>query len=412
MEARPRLELSPGQRSGRSPDASRLPTRYGLQPLSASVHSPTFDLVSDSCAACHRTHTAEGALLNTQATEYALCASCHDGIDQPSIAAAYSGVPANDAAQRAYYQHDPGATQGGLGTTNNCAECHNPHSISSTAAAETNTGWTASGRIAGTGAQLEYQLCYRCHAAPATLPSNTGQPPSRYALDKAVEFDPGNGSYHPIEAPGTNITPQMDASLAGTSAYKLWDFTSSSTVRCVNCHADSRLLDAVLGGGTPPAPSADLPVHASQQRGILLAPYRDRTLMGPLEPYDDANFALCYVRHAEAPFVDTSGDVRVDTNFRYHGLHVSSETLLNHGSDGTGIDTPGDGGGLATCAECHFRIHSTAYPVNGQPAGARLVDFAPNVSGGATTANWTPKTDTTLGTCALKCHGQPHAFTY
>ncbi|HLB44603.1 MAG TPA: cytochrome c3 family protein, partial [Candidatus Limnocylindrales bacterium] len=415
LEDRPRLELSDGQRSGTpAGDAVQSPSRYRLNPSSTSVHAPAYDLVSDTCASCHRAHTASGSLLNAQPTQYALCASCHNGTYQPSIGAAYVGVPGNDAAARAYYQHDPTAISGVPGQTNDCAECHNPHNISTTAAAETASGWTASGRLAGVrDVDLEYQLCYRCHASPATLPSNTGQLLSRYALDKAVEFDPGNASYHPIEAAGTNTnTTQMDQSLAGTSPYKLWNFTSASTIRCVNCHADARIADAALDGGDPLAASADLPVHASTQRGILLAAYQDRTLNGPLEPYQAADFALCYLCHAEAPFVDTSGNVRNDTNFRYHGLHVNGPTLINHGSDGTDIDTPGDGGGLATCAECHFRIHSSAYPVYGQPAGSRLVDFAPNVSGGATTANWQPKTDSQPGTCSLKCHGQPHIVDY
>jgi len=294
----------------------------------------------------------------------------------------------------------------------------------------TSAGWTASGRLYGASGvtvangpgavtyalvsrvSLEYELCFKCHAGVAQLPSNDGQPPSRKALDKGIEFDPRVPSYHPIEAAGTNRTDELQASLDGTSAYKRWAFDRADTIRCVSCHADSRLPARTTDGVLKPADTS-LSVHASQQRGILIEPYRDRTLMGAIEPYDDANFALCFVCHAEAPFRDTSGEERGDTNFRYHGLHVSGEDLQDHGSPGTDIDTLGAGAGLATCAECHFRIHSTAYSVDGQAPGPRLVNFAPNVSGrtGLPLA-WQLKTDTQLGSCSLRCHGQPHTETY
>lgn len=417
MSARPALELTPGQRSGVPGDVSgRGGARYALQPSSISVHTPAFNLVSDSCVACHRTHTAAGSLLNSEPTQYALCASCHNGTDLPDIATAYAGVPANDAAARAYYQHDPAQVSGSLGQTNDCAECHNPHNISDSATAETVSGWTASGMLSGIGeVELEYQLCYRCHASPATLPSNSGQPPSRYALDKALEFDPGNASYHPIESAGTNQTAALANSLAasGTSPYKLWSWQTTSTIRCLNCHADARIAEAALGpppADPPLAASVSLQVHASTQRGILLAPYQDRTLNGPVEPYQAADFALCYLCHAEAPFVDRSGAVRADTNFRYHGMHVSDpNTMREKGFDGSDIDTPGYGSGFAICAECHFRIHSSAFAADGKAPGLRLVNFAPNVTAlVGVPLDWQPRVDVTPGSCTLKCHGAPH----
>ena len=63
--------------------------------------------------------------------------------------------------------------------------------------------------------------------------------------------------------------------------------------------------------------------------------------------------------------MDTSGDVRPDTNFRYHGLHVSGLAGEGSGTAGTNIDVDGAGAGNATCAECHFRIHGSSYPANG-----------------------------------------------
>jgi hypothetical protein len=157
------------------------------------------------------------------------------------------------------------------------------------------------------------------------------------------------------------------------------------------------------------AAEANLPAHTSANRGILLQNYRDRILKGAVEVYDENDFALCYVCHAEAPFGDTTGESRPDTNFRYHGFHVNGDDLKDAGVPGSDIDQAGIGAGLAVCAECHYRIHSTTFAVNGQPAGSRLVNFAPNVTaptGGS--LSWLVKTPSQNGTCALKCHSKGH----
>lgn len=416
-----------------------------LASLPDPIHGPTYGLASDTCAACHSAHRAAGTMLAATAPpQIGPCGSCHDGTLAPDIRAGYAAAPQNDPANRAYYQHSPTQTAGHiadgsdalaatLNRHNDCADCHNPHNATATAAAPGSTGWTASGRIAGVSAvtatngapgsvptyalvgttALEYQLCLKCHSGYTQLPSNAGQPPSRFALDKGVEFNPATLSYHPVEAAGTNATSAMAYSLNGTSPFKQWTFTTSSTIRCVNCHADARALASPTPEGTQVAAQSSLPVHSSTNRGILIASYKDRQLKGPMEAYDATDFALCYLCHAEAPFRDTTGNERTDTNFRYHGLHVSGSNLLDHGSTGTDIDTAGDGGGLATCSECHFRIHATSFAVNGQPAGSRLVNFAPDVlasTGG--TIDWRPRTGAVSGGCTLKCHGQPHVADY
>jgi predicted CXXCH cytochrome family protein len=432
MESRPLLELSPGQRNGAPATPAVLPTgpRFALDQPSSAVHNPSFTLSGETCAACHRAHTAVGTAITGAPTQLALCSSCHNGTALPSVADAYaSPIPPNQATSRAYYQHDPSLEQGALGTANACADCHNPHDINSDPGVETDAGWTPSGRTYGATdssdqrIDLEYRLCFKCHASPATLPSNADQPPSRYALDKAVEVDPGNASYHPIEAAGTNASTAMANSLLGTSPYKLWSFTPASTIRCVSCHADARIAEAAIANDETVPADADLPVHASPERGILIAPYQDRVLNGPIEPYQAADFGLCYVCHSEAPFVDESGDVRgppdtpLDSNFRYHGFHLS-HNLQGHGATALGldIDTAEAGVGPAICAECHFRIHSTAFAVGDQTSNMRLVNFAPNVTALDSGAfGWQPRVYdgdgnlVSLGSCTLKCHGEPHS---
>jgi hypothetical protein len=198
----------------------------------------------------------------------------------------------------------------------------------------------------------------------------------------------------------------MADSLAGSSPYKLWNFPTTGTVRCLNCHGNLGSVDPA----NPPLASGGLAPHASANRGILLANYRDRVLKSSTEAYRAADFALCYLCHAEAPFTNSTGTA---TNFRYHGLHVSG--IRGEGSGGTDIDTTGAGQGNAICAECHFRIHSVSYSYGSQVvSGTRLVNFSPNVTpggmgggmgGGA--GGWT-QNGTTGGTCTLTCHGEQH----
>ncbi len=169
----------------------------------------------------------------------------------------------------------------------------------------------------------------------------------------------------------------------------------------MNCHGDPRKFDAT----TPPAAGSDLAPHTSQFRGLLIQGYRDRELKGRYEAYAAADFALCYVCHAEAPFRNSTYD---GTAFLDHDLHVSR--LANKGSNtSTDIDTPGAGQGNAICAECHFRVHGTALAVNeGDRSNPRLVNFAPNVTGWNGVVEFVPEGATTDGSCTLTCHGQAH----
>jgi predicted CXXCH cytochrome family protein len=433
------------------------PRRTGVAyPLTApfeNPHDPSTAFMTDACAACHGTHTAKGPELLVKASPQSnVCFTCHDsagsGATTP-VEAEYANlaVPADDPATRSYYRHDALALGSGHTLATNdefggrsdrhseCADCHQPHSATDATGTMTTAGWTTPGPIDGisgvavaNGAAgsapvytfrgggkdpvtLEYQLCFKCHSGATVLASNSGFSPSRYVLDKAIEFNPANGSYHPIEAAGTNATSQMAAGLAGSSPFKQWNFSTTSTIRCLNCHASSDRFDggAPQAGAGEIAAGANLPPHTSKNRGILLQNYRDRILKGPIEGYDANDFALCYTCHAEAPFSDTTGEARPDTNFRFHGFHVKSDNLLDTGVPGSDIDQAGIGSGLAVCSECHYRIHSTTFAVNGQPAGSRLVNFAPNVTaptGGS--LGWQPKTGIQNGTCALKCHSKGH----
>jgi predicted CXXCH cytochrome family protein len=422
----------------------------------SDIHGP-YPMNTSACAICHSVHAAQAPSLVITASQSTVCFTCHDGMGASTdVQTQYKTVTPNQPAAGQYYSHDAvvpstdtissvNEFESVSNRSSQCSNCHNAHKASTTDSTEKKDsagaaiGWTAPGQLAGVSGvsvvngaansapsytyldgvaqpvTLEYQLCFKCHSGfTKLLPSNPAAP-STDALDKGAEFNPANASFHPIEAAGTNQSTKMNDSLAGlgttgSSPYKLWNFTTTSTIRCLNCHANGTTPDATAAV----SPGVDLSAHTSNNRGILLRPYQDRILKPAGEPYSAENFALCYVCHAEAPFDNsTSPNNTIATNFPLHGEHLSGAAMMSAGdaTKGTNIDTAGAGQGLAICAECHFRSHSTTFKVTPQTVGgSRLVNFAPDVLpypaiGG--TISWTPNT-TGGGSCTLTCHGKEH----
>lgn len=430
-----------------APLSVALPTAGTLGPNGpATIHQPFTSTTSAQCSTCHSTHRGQSQALLTASSQTAECYTCHSAgglggaLDTQSQ---FGAVPANDAATRSYYSHDLTAAghtlasddqfAGSENRHSQCSDCHNPHSLTSdpdTYTPSTAT-WTVSGSYgpvpgvsvtngaagsAPTYAVLngsvnpvtsEYQLCFKCHSGYTTQLANDPAHPSRDRTDLGVAFNPANLSYHPIEAAGKNQTQKMADSLAGSSSYKIWNLTPGDTVRCVMCHTSG------TASNTTPA-TANLSVHASANRGILIRPYENRVLSSRNAFYDSAGFALCLTCHAETPYANPSGPgAATATNFEYHGLHVAG--ISTRGRGGTDIDTAGAGQGNARCAECHFRTHSATQLVPGQTvSGTGLVSFAPDVQPlQIAVPKVGPKyvKTATGGTCTLTCHGFNHTDT-
>ncbi len=409
-------------------------------PAFTSPHGP-YTAVSDTCALCHRGHTGKNRnTLSDAPAQSNLCFSCHDGTGSTkNIQRQYTdaSVPANSPGTSSFYSHAATTPSSHTAAKNDefpnvlnrhseCGDCHNPHSADPALSSGSGSGWTASGalkNVSGVGVTnsgagttptfawknpitYEYELCLKCHSAYTTLLSYAKE--SYKKLDKGAEFNPANPSYHPIEAAGKNTTAKMANNLAGTSPYKLWNFTTSSVVRCVHCHGDYRLANPA----SPPAGNVRLAPHTSRYRSLLMNNLRDRVLTptSSTNNYSASDFALCYQCHSEAPYVDRSGDARSDSNFRFHGYHVTN--IYDNPGDGgasTDIDTPGAGQGNAICSECHYRMHGQGRNARGNASGSRLVNFAPNVtasSGGQ--LKWEFDQQTQKGQCYLTCHGKDH----
>ncbi len=259
--ARPGLLLSPGQRDGVDVDGPETPAAadsiayrleaavarpaamaYALTGAFEDPHATNGTLGGDACAACHVTHTAKGSGILTPApTQTEVCFTCHDAAGSGAtsrVEAEYTdpAIPTNVPSTRSYYTHDALATDSGHTLASKdefggrpdrhsqCADCHQPHLATSRRGVMTTAGWTIPGQLDGISAvavtnggpgaapaytfldggkdraTLEYQLCFKCHSGATVLPSNAGFTPSMYLLDKAIEFNPRNESYHPIEA--------------------------------------------------------------------------------------------------------------------------------------------------------------------------------------------------------------------
>lgn len=453
--------LTPGQQPGRNVGPAqplfKLAPPFNGPQAGVSPHNPPSTLTSDTCAACHQTHTGKQvALGNVAGTQAALCQRCHTTGNTFNTVAQFSGKPANNPATASYYSHpvsDASAANHSLAELDEfagvsdrhavCADCHQPHIADSTRPQQSTTGWTASGAIRyATGVAVtngtitagptytlkrfsqnagaltyEYELCLKCHSGYTELLTPVAGHPSWWALDKGIEMNPANTAYHPVEAAGKNVSRQMQGSLSGTSPFKAWNLSVDSVIRCTQCHGDPTTVNQTASA-TPLTPAADAyeASHASPNRGLLIAPYQDRTLKPAGQGYSAAQFALCYLCHAERPFTDTDEDpAATDTSFYLHGRHIRD--IGGSGSNNT-IDTAGAGQGLAICAECHFRIHSNALafksgdtvPVTRADNYPSLVNFAPNVTGAGGTGSgiWNVPNTSGIGSCALRCHGYTH----
>ncbi len=405
-----------------------------------AVHSPG----AGQCSVCHNTHTAQSKALVRATSETDQCYTCHaGGTGGADVRAQYAlGQPENNPETRSYYSHDttdPGdhvldsnnEFAGKLSRHSQCSDCHDPHGATTAKAEMTPTGWTAPGgftKVAGVAVTngaagtaptytwldgmvqpvtAEYQLCFKCHTSFTTQPEDVPGKPSQRTTDLAVDFNPANPSYHPIEAPGRNQTQKLADSLAGPSSYKLWNFTTGDTIRCVSCHASN--TTGTSADAAENAPDSTLTVHASTNRGILTRPYENRVLSAAGAFYDAKGAALCLTCHMDTPYMNRLRPAAAEgTNFVLHGLHMSG--ITNKGNGGLDIDTPGAGQGNARCAECHFSSHGTSQLPDGQTVtGERLVGFSPNVLPSKAVGGIPKFTKTaTGGTCTLTCHGKDH----
>jgi hypothetical protein len=279
-----------------------------------------------------------------------LCLSCHgfsadrekavrQGIVSPAanprlLGSALSEPYTHEMSREAFSADEPGQVT--------CTSCHSPHRGSRAAGADAAPAGRPR-RSTKNPARFEYELCESCHGnRGATTQSLT---------DISRLLNPGNPSYHPVEAPSRDGSPSVVPSLAGRE------------INCTDCH----------GSSNPRGPRGP---HGSTEPFILKARYT--TLDGSSE--SPRTYALCYTCHRRQAVLNATG-------FKEHGLHVTEVR--------------------ASCATCHSPHGSV-----GNRALIRFgeeTDLAAVSPSGSTGRLQFISDGPGSGACFLTCHGRDHA---
>lgn len=341
------------------------------------------------CVNCHDPHgwtDTAGDIPNlTYAREEALCLSCHDGSPASSLVSADFAKPYAHPTSLVSGRH-AGAGESfpadfGAAPVNRrhaeCEDCHNSHVAhrdeedvaGTTDLSKLNLGvsrvraeFGAAGFppaytfLAGADTvstpYAESQLCYKCHS------SYTNQPPGQ--TDLALVLNPANPSYHPVEAPGRDVSIRLASFTPGWSA--------SSITRCGDCH----------GSDFPSSRG----VHGSNYRFLLKSPYTASPQPRIMDPDE-----ICFTCHAWDVYANPSSPEAVQSASRFNAPGAPGGHAAHVGER----DVP--------CYGCHTTHGSTSQRhliVIGRNPG--IVSYTETASG---------------GTCTATCHGpESYAVNY
>jgi predicted CXXCH cytochrome family protein len=324
----------------------------------------------NACENCHNPHNAgsQTRLLN-YLEEETNCLVCHNGnVADTDIDSEFQKMYVHPVTSTTGV-HDP--KENPVVTTRHaeCFDCHNPHAV-------TLGGYNpplASGHLRGVKGidtdgnpvdpvNNEYEVCYKCHA---DSPGKPGPKTARQIVQDNVrlEFDPGNPSYHPVEAAGVN--PDVP------SLKSPW--TTSSIIYCTDCHNNDAGPRA--GGAAPDGP------HGSIYPSILGWQFEtaDNT------PESAAAYELCYRCHDRT-------SILADASFKEHKKHIQ----------GVG----------ASCNICHDP-HGVSSTQGNITNNSHLINFNTAVVLPDPNSGLLEYRDTDpagfKGECYLKCHNVKHS---
>jgi predicted CXXCH cytochrome family protein len=266
----------------------------------------------NGCQSCHRTHSAEGPqrLFHFKEEENN-CLSCHNGrvavtnlVDEFNKA---SGHFVNDYES----VHDIKESATNSDQHVECADCHNPHMVTSgtaqapllSGALKGVSGVTAEGSVMDEAIN-EYEVCFKCH----------GNNPNRvdteifrqiYQTNTLMEFDRDNPSFHPVTAPGANS--DVPSLIAGMD--------EATIIYCTDCHSSDSSSE-VKGP------------HGSIYPHILAYQYEtaDET------EEDFFAYELCYQCHDRESILN-------DDSFKWHNKHLKDKIPCSACHDPHGISS-------------------------------------------------------------------------
>jgi len=253
-----------------------------LQMLWSPDPAPPGPLYHDqgNCNNCHNPHgygDGQGVIPQMLfAREEALCEACHDGTQggftkdvKAQLNKPYSHPAHAHTGRHALPEtgQPSGSSFGPESRHAECVDCHNPHTLGgSVHTVPGNTvseilqnvwgvepswpsGWTQPITFTATrpplypdGSEFEYQICFKCHSyyglGIVTEGVSTITGPSNAAItDQAWEFNPNNGSAHPVVTALSNMNGSgFPRALAFDQMLEPWTDVGNQTMYCSDCH--------------------------------------------------------------------------------------------------------------------------------------------------------------------------------
>jgi predicted CXXCH cytochrome family protein len=330
-------------------------------------HTPWTTIASNGCENCHRPHSAGGTqrLMNELAEEDN-CLPCHNGnVAFYDIQSELLKSSVHDVSLTLGL-HDPTENPLTVSRHVECVDCHNAHQVNNATAVAPDVSGSLIGvkGISASGvtvqvATAEYEVCFKCHADSAT----GSAPVTRQIteINKRLQFDSINPSYHPVELPGQN--PNVPSLLPS--------YNTSSVIYCGDCHNNDNGPGA---SGTGPAGP-----HGSQWEYLLERQYdiADNTTETSL------TYALCYKCHDRTSILG-------DQSFPLHRLHI--------------VDN------LSPCSVCHDPHGVSSTQGGNSINNSNLINFDRTVVFPNATTPTPTFEDQGLftGRCSLNCHSYEH----
>ncbi|RKZ70207.1 MAG: hypothetical protein DRQ44_01355 [Gammaproteobacteria bacterium] len=328
-----------------------------------------------------------------------LCYTCHDASPATTDIRADFLKGSNGAE---IFHHPVMDSEQSPGRSVECINCHNPHKARPDNRLAGMDGVDLNGNPVGEGTVnnreiVQQELCFKCHGDSFNASRSR-------TSNKRLDFsaDASNSGYHPVTQAGRNQSANLAAQLLG-------GLTTSSTVRCTDCHNSNAT-------GTSPGPVIDSAgltqgPHGSTSAPILRANFGSNFLGDG--NWNDNNAAMCFLCHDRDRLLTQRFDDGARTNFyqqdgrdNLHNYHLTDKSATN------------------SCLSCHFDIHSNRtasntqyrWRVNGQwftatspPANVKshLVNFAPDVqANNFAMPRWQINTETGERQCDVACHGR------
>jgi predicted CXXCH cytochrome family protein len=323
-------------------------------------------VAQNGCLSCHDPHSAaHPERLLQRDPEEEVCLVCHTGeVAATDVEGQLQKISAHPVEETSGI-HDPPESPVTMGRHAACPDCHNPHAVTSSLSAQPPDVGGRQLHVRGVDlagfpvpdAQFAYEVCFKCHGTlEAPSPRVVRQD---HVTNVRLETHPGNPSYHPVTAVGTNPLVQS----------LIPPLNPLSQIYCHDCHNTDEA--DFPGPSTPQGP------HGSVHEPILRGSYP----LVDFVAFDEAQYSLCFGCHA------WDNGLRDESAFE-HKKHMEN--------------------GDAPCAACHDPHGSRIYP--------HLINFLRFDAMGNEVVRPSITTGRLefidlgngRGRCFLNCHGEEH----